>query len=127
LRDTCVVKRSATNTPLQALASMNETAFLESHRAAAVRILRSAQTDEQRIQTAFDIIFGRKPQTKERTVVQNAIARYRKRYTDDPESATKLLQVGDAPQDTAIPIADQATWMIICSSLMNTDEFLTQH
>lgn len=127
LRDTCVVKRSATNTPLQALASMNETAFLESHRAAAVRILRTAKTDEQRIQVAFDIIFGRDPKPEEHNLVTRALARYRTRFSDDPTSAKNLLKVGDAPQETSFQPEEQATWMLICSSLMNTDEFLTQH
>ncbi|HLO98337.1 MAG TPA: DUF1553 domain-containing protein [Fimbriimonas sp.] len=127
LRDTCVVKRSATNTPLQALASLNETAFLESHRAAAVRILNTAKNQEARIQTAFTVLLGRNPRPEEAALIAKAVARYQKRFEDDPASATKLLNVGDAPQDKTHPITEQATWMIVCSSLMNTDEFLTQH
>jgi hypothetical protein len=59
--------------------------------------------------------------------VRHALSRYRSRYAGDLPSAKKLLAVGDAPQASNLPCVDRAAWMLVCSSLMNTDEFLSLH
>ena len=127
LRDTCVVRRSTTDTPLQALALLNETAFLESSRTMAVRVLKAPGDDVQRLRRLFDLALGRAPRTAEVTLLRRALARYRQTYLADVPSARRLLMVGDAPQDKTVPAPEQAAWTIVCSSLMNTDEFVTQH
>ena len=127
LRDTCIVRRSTTNTPLQALALMNETGFLEDSRTMAARVIESSKDDSQRLQMAYDMTLGRPPHPSDVTVLDKALARYRKQFAADPASAKELLEVGDAPQSKTIPPQEQAAWMIVCSTIMNTDEFLTQH
>ena len=127
LRDTCVVRRSSTDTPLQALAILNEPAFLESSRTMAVRVLKAPGTDDQRLRSLFDLTLARAPRAEEIALLRRALVRYRARYGADADAARRLLNVGDAPQDEAIPAPERAAWMIVCSSLMNTDEFVTQH
>lgn len=127
LRDTCTVRRSITNTPLQALTTLNETAFLEASRTMAQRLLAAKASDEMRLKTAYDLTLGRKPQPWEEKILLKGLARYRKEYAANPAAAKQLLKVGDAPQATLEPAADKAAWMLVCSSLMNTDEFLTLH
>ncbi|MCE9557863.1 MAG: DUF1553 domain-containing protein, partial [Armatimonadetes bacterium] len=127
LRDTCVVRRSTTDTPLQALAALNETAFLEASRLMALRVLRSSPGDSARIWKAFEFALSRKPQPWESALIAKSLVRYRLRYEASLADAGKLLAVGDAPQSKEISATEQAAWMIVCSSLMNTDEFLTQH
>ncbi len=127
LRDTCIVRRSTTDTPLQALAILNEPAFLESSRTMAIRVLKAPGNDDRRLHDLFDLTLGRAPHPREITLLRAALTRYRHRYVADLSAAQKLLNVGDAPQDKAIPAPEQAAWMIVCSSLMNTDEFVTQH
>lgn len=127
LRDTCIVRRSTTNTPLQALAVLNETAFLEASRTMAARLLSTPESDDKRLQTLYQIAFARSPRPAEVTLLTKALKRYRQTYNADPSAAKKLLATGDAPQNNSIPAPEQAAWMIVCSSLMNTDEFLTQH
>ena len=127
LRDTCIVRRSTTNTPLQALAVLNEPSFLESCRTMAARVLTTSGSDAKRLQTAFELTLGRPPHPPEATLLLRAVTRYRGTYQKDEVAAQRLLNVGDSPQTKSAPIADQAAWMIVCSSLMNTDEFLTQH
>ena len=56
-----------------------------------------------------------------------ALSRYRHTYGLDPKAAQQLLMVGDAPQSKTLPKPEQAAWMLLASSLMNTDEYLTQH
>lgn len=127
LRDTCVVRRSVTNTPLQALTTQNETAFLESARLMAQRLLSTPGGDSDRLNRAFGLTHARPPQPKEIAVLKKALDHYRRTYKADPASALKMLAVGDAPQAKNLPPAEQASWMIVCSTLMNTDEFLTLH
>jgi hypothetical protein len=127
LRDTCIVRRSTTNTPLQALALLNETAFLEASRTMAARILSAPESDSQRIATAFQVTLARPPHPDELSLLQRALRRYRQTYQANPAAAKRLLNVGDAPQSTKLSAPEQASWMIVCSSLMNTDEFMTQH
>lgn len=127
LRDSCIVRRSITDTPLQALAVMNETAFLESSRTLAARVLSSPGSDGHRLRLLFDLTLARPPRPNELEILARALSRYRQTYAQDPKAAQRLLMVGDAPQSKTIPKPEQATWMLLASSLMNTDEYLTQH
>lgn len=127
LRDTCVVRRSTTNTPLQALTIMNEPAFVEASRLMAQRVLSISGDDTKRFQVAFNLSMARMPSVTEITVLKKALAEYRKTFKADPAAAKRMLSIGDAPQAKNLSPAEQASWMIICSTLMNTDEFLTLH
>ncbi len=127
LRDICIVRRSSTDTPLQALAILNEPAFLEASRTMAARVLRTPGNDERRLGRLFDLTLGRAPRPAETKLLLAALARYRGTYGANVPAARRLLKVGDAPQEKAIPAPEQAAWMIVGSSLMNTDEFVTQH
>jgi hypothetical protein len=126
MRESCVVRRSRTNTPLQALVTLNETAFVESARAMAYRLLREETSDDARLNKAYELALGRPPTPREQTLLLRALDRYRKRYAGDADGARKLLQIGDLPTDDALPLTERAAWMLLCSTLMNTDEFLTQ-
>jgi hypothetical protein len=127
LRDTCIVRRSTTNTPLQALALLNEPAFLEASRAMAIRVLKVKGDDQMRLRKIYELTLGRAPKEAEVKVLQNSLAQFRQIYKDKPDEAKKLLNIGDSPQSNISTPAEQAVWMIMGSSLMNTDDFLTQH
>jgi len=127
LRDTCIVRRSTTNTPLQALTIQNEPAFLEASRTMAQRLLSVKENDDERLKRAYSLALARLPKPAEVSLLKKALAKYRQLYLANPGAAKKLLMVGDAPQAKNVSIPEQASWMLICSTLMNTDEFLTLH
>ena len=127
LRDTCVVRRSTTNTPLQALTTLNETAFLECARVMAERVMLAVPSDEKRLGYAVSLAFGRAPKPQETKILAEALKEYKAIYAKSPSEASKMLKVGDKPQNTKLNPSEQAAWMIVCSTLMNTDEFLTVH
>jgi hypothetical protein len=127
LRDSCIVRRSRTNTPLQALTTMNETGFLEASRTMAQRVLAQAEPEAQRLRDAFEIALDREPKPSEVKLLTRALDRYRSHYAADSSDANRLLQVGDSPQSGLAPASEKAAWMLVCSSLMNTDEFLSLH
>ncbi len=127
MREACTVRRFRTNTPLQALVTMNEPMFVESSRVLAEKLIKTKRTDAQRLEEAYLLCLSRLPSDAERRILGRAIQRYRERYAADPADAEKLLGVGDSPRDPAISAAELASWALLCSTLLNTDEFLTQH
>jgi hypothetical protein len=127
MRDTCIVRRSRTNTPMQALITMNEPMFVEASRVMAEKLIESYKTDEQRIDAAYLLCMSRKPSAKERGLLLTSLMRNRQRYHADLDGAAAILDIGDSPRDEMIAMHEHAAWTILCSTLMNTDEFLTQH
>lgn len=127
MRESCSVRRSRTNTPLQALVTLNEPAFLEASRALAQRVIDEESGDDRRLERAFMLTVGREPSAKERSLLTEALARYRVRFLAKPSDAEEMLKVGDSKRASRIPAPEHAAWMLICSTLMNTDEFLTLH
>ena len=93
----------------------------------AQRLLSQKGDDATRLKMAYEITMARAPKPAEVTLLNKALTYYRTKYTADPISAKKLISVGESPQAKNLNPTDQAAWMIICSTLMNTDEFLTLH
>lgn len=125
MRESCVVRRSRTNTPLQALVTMNDPAFFEAARGFAERLTSAKNNDADRIQLAFKAALSRYPKPDELAVFQKSVLRYRAALTKD--EATELLKVGEAKVKSAVGEKELAIWTILASTLMNTDEFLTMH
>lgn len=127
MRELCSVKRPRTNTPMQALVTMNEPAFVEAARVFGGRIMREAQGDGDRLTRAFQIALGRSPLAAERTLMLRALNRYRLRFMASPDDAKNLTAVGLAGRDASLPAHEKAAWTMLASTLFNLDEFLTQH
>lgn len=123
-REACVVRRPRTNTPLQALITMNEPAFLEASRVFAQKIVSQPG---DRLEFAFQTALGRKPGTKEKQILGASLQRYLDRFSKDESAATDLVTVGLAPRPKGQSPSEVAAWMMIASTLFNLDEFLTQH
>lgn len=125
MREMCTVRRSVTNTPLQALVTLNEPAFVEAARVLAERVWTSSTEDSKRLDAAYQYALGRSPSAKEVDIMSKALIRYKDRFISDKSGAESLLKVGDAPLSGKVPPQEHAAWMLLCSTLMNTDEFLT--
>lgn len=126
-RQTCEVKPTRTNTPLHALTTLNETTFVESSRAMAERILSSScQSDIQRLALAYQLALGRRINHLEQTLLLKRIARLTEYYTEHAEEAEALLEVGESPPVSSLSPSLHAAWTVVCSTLMNLDEFLTR-
>ncbi len=126
-REACAVRRSITNTPLQALTTMNEPAFFEAARKFGERIVATKPSDESRLDFAFRTALSRKPSEKEKTILLGSLKRYQKMFSDRPQDAAGVIQIGLAPVNRKQDFVDQAAWSLIASTLFNLDEFLTQH
>jgi len=126
-REACTVKRSRTNTPLQALVLMNETAFFESARALAqLSISQAGQGVETRIVYAFRRATSRQPRSAELQVLADSFHYYLDQYRQDPESAEKLLSVGEFPRDRQLDASELASYTMVASLILNLDELITK-
>jgi hypothetical protein len=121
-RETCTVRRERTNTPLQALLLMNDPQFFEAARAFAERVMKEAGTPEERIVFAFEMATARLPSATEMATLTEAYNAFRAKYDADPESAKKLIAVGETPPDAALDSTQLAAWTMLMNVLLNLDE-----
>ncbi|MBL9166546.1 MAG: DUF1553 domain-containing protein [Verrucomicrobiales bacterium] len=126
-RQVCTVKQPRTNTPLQALTTLNDVTFVEAARALAERIIKESGPDPtRRIQAAFRRILGRVPTNAEADILLKAVTRHQTELPRDPTAAERLLSLGESKRDLSLPAVDHATWTLVCSTLLNLDEALTK-
>ncbi len=128
--DFSCARRMRSNTPLAALAALNEPVFLEAAQAFSLRILREAgKTDAERAAYAFRLCTGRTPKPAEIAEVLKLLESQKKRIADGWMSSRELT-TGDAAKLPAIPDGatptDAAAWTIVGRMLLNLDETLTK-
>jgi hypothetical protein len=126
-RETCVVARPTTTTPLQALVLLNDVQFVEAARAFAERIIARSDHDADRLRWAFAECVSRQPTDQEFAVLDNALERERKRYAANEPAAREYLANGESPRDENIPVAEHAAWSQIAALLLNLSEAVTRN
>jgi hypothetical protein len=126
-REICTVKRSRTNTPLQALSLLNEVTFVEAARALAQRmILEGGATPEQRIAWAFKRATSRAPKPEELQVLANGLNARLTRYQSDAEDAQKLIAFGASKANAKTDPQELAAYTLTANVLLNLDEVITR-
>jgi hypothetical protein len=126
-RQTCTVKQLRTNTPLHALATLNDVTYVEAARALAERILVSSATDtERRIELAFRSLLSRRPTYEEAAILRASFERLSRQYAADPDAAEKLLSQGESPRNRSLDAAQHAALTNLCLAILNLDETLTK-
>jgi hypothetical protein len=126
-REICTVKRSRTNTPLQALSLMNEVTFVEAARVFAQRMLAAGATPEERIAWAFKRATCRAPSADEMQLLAAGLAKRLEKFRAQPDAATQLLKVGAAPADSKADAAEIAAYTVTANVLLNLDEVVTRN
>jgi hypothetical protein len=126
-REFCLVRRSVTNTPLQALTLMNDPTYVEASRKFAERIMQTGgKTPQERITYAYRLAMGRNPKAAEVAAMLGLYNQQAVVFRLDPSGAKKLLEVGESPRDTTLDTTDLAAWTTIASVLLNLDETITK-
>ncbi|QDT97157.1 PSD1 and planctomycete cytochrome C domain-containing protein [Gimesia aquarii] len=126
-REFCTIRRSRTNTPLQALLLMNGPQFVEAARKLAERMLieGGSHVDGQ-IKYGFRLVTARNPSKAELAVFREAYDTDLKNYTNDQAAAIRLLQVGDSSFDTKLNTARLAAYTSLARLFLNLDEAITK-
>ena len=126
-REHATVRRERTNTPLQALVTMNDTQFVEASRYLAQRAMREAGDDfDPRLDYVTTRLLARDFSEKERAVAKRTYGGFIGFYSSNAEQAKKLLAVGESPPDEALPVTESAAWTMLASQMMNLDEVLNK-
>jgi mono/diheme cytochrome c family protein len=122
-REYCTVKRSRTNTPLQALSLLNEVTYVEAGRKLGERMLKEGgTTDSERIRFAVRVVLAREPSTAEEKVLLDGLIADRAKFAKNPAAVTKLLAFGDSKPDPKLNPAELATATVTANILLNLDE-----
>ena len=126
-REICQVKRGRTNTPLQALALLNEVTYVEAARKLAERmILEGGATPAERIRYGFVRATGRPPTDAELAVLARGLDRRLAEYRAKPDAAKQLIALGEAKADAKLDPAELAATTLTANVLLNLDETVTK-
>lgn len=126
-REVCSIGRIATNTPLQALVTLNDPQFVEAARSFAVELLDGSYLDDHsRLIAGFRKVTSRNPVNEELGILEATLARSRKEFSGDPSNAGSLLAIGKSSRSEAETDIEQAAWTQLAATLLNLSETLTR-
>jgi hypothetical protein len=124
-REICTVKRSRTNTPLQALALLNETTFVEAAHGLAGRMLdEGGPSPAERITHGFRLALGRGPEPTELATLVAGFERDLARFAAAPAEAAKYAAVGLVRKPDGTTDAEFAAASLAATVMLNLDEFV---
>lgn len=123
-REVCTMRRIRTNTPLQALVTLNDPVYLEAAQGLAHRVLDAElSTDEERMTRAFRICVARPPSAEELETLQSVLDNARQTFTNEPEMAKQMAEL--LPR-TGRVASEIAAWTVVANVLLNLDETLVR-
>lgn len=126
-RETCAVRRERTNTPLQALVTLNDPQFVEAARHLATRTLKDGgEGHKSRVDYMALRLISRPLSADEQEVVRASLGALLDHYRAKPDDAKKLLAVGESKPDPKLDASTLAAWTMLANQLMNLDEFLNK-
>jgi hypothetical protein len=126
-REFCIVRRSTTNTPLQALTLLNDPIYLEAARKLAERAMREGgATPEARLAYAFRLATGRAADAREMAILKSKLDEMLTEYQGDEASAKRFLAVGASTIDAALPAGELAAYAALANIILNLDEVITK-
>lgn len=126
-REMCAMRRERTNTPLQALVTLNDPQFVEAARhLAELALQRSDLPLEGRIDFVARRVLCRPLFPPELTVVQGSLDDLLAYYRGHGDDARALVAVGASKADSALDVSALAAWTMLCNELLNLDEVLNK-
>jgi hypothetical protein len=127
MRDVVCTRRQRTDTPLQALVTMNDVQWVEAARSLAERVIKEGGAKpEKRIQLMSEILLAHDPPPRMLAALTSSLDQLQKHYAADPKAAHALIGVGDKKRDASIPAPELAAWTMVASEMLNLDETVTK-
>jgi hypothetical protein len=127
VRDVVCTRRQRTDTPLQALVTMNDVQWVEAARALAERVIREGgPSPEQRIDRMGIILLSRVPPPPMAAVLEKSLGEMQKHYAANPKDARAFVSIGEKRRASSIPEPELAAWTMIASEMLNLDETLNK-
>jgi hypothetical protein len=127
-REECTAQRVVSNTPQQMLTLLNDPTFVEAARVFAERVLTAkCESDEERIEFAFQRALARPAKVKEKSSLLSFLAGQREHYQADADESAKLIKVGLAPAPQNADVSELAAWTQVCRVILNLHETITRY
>jgi mono/diheme cytochrome c family protein len=126
-RNVCTISRGRTNTPLQALVTLNDPVYIETAQSLARRIIaEGGNSIESQAIYGFRLVLARPPYEAERKRIIALYERVAKQYADDPRSAQDIATVPIGPLTEGVDMISAAAWTVVGNVLLNLDETLAK-
>ena len=126
-RETCTVRQTRTNTPLQALNLMNDVNYVEAARVLAQRIMsEGGPLPEDRLSFAFRLATSRWPTSVEREKLRAGFQFQLDQFQKDPQSAVKLISAGEYPINQKLDVVELAAYTTMASLILNLDQTISK-
>ena len=125
-REVCVVRRDRTNTPMQALVTMNDPQFVEAARVLAQNALRASSNINHAVDFMTLRVLSRTFAPAERKIVLGAYEDFAAHYRANADAASKLLAVGEWPADQNLPKEELAALTMVANQIFSLDEALNK-
>jgi hypothetical protein len=127
-RESCVVRRERTNTPLQALLLFNDPQYVEAARALAERtMLEGGDSASSRAEYMFRLCVCRRPTDEELDDLVQGFGEELGNYQSNLEAAKKLAAVGELSPNEELDASEVAAWTMMANLLLNWDEVLAKN
>src|SRR5262249_13105779 len=121
-RETCTVRRERTNTPLQALVTLNDPQFVEAARHLAQTVLKKGGARaESQLDAMARRLLARPLRAEEAHVAQGVLNELLTHYRSHADDARKLIAVGESRADPALDVPTLAAWTMLANQMMNLD------
>ena len=126
-RETCIVRESRTNTPLQALDVLNDVTFVEAARGFAERVMNGpGQSPPERLAAAFFQATARRPRPDELAILVDGFRDQLARFSHDRKGALALISQGESSRDPRLDPVELAAYTVMTQLILNLDETLTK-
>jgi hypothetical protein len=126
MRDVACTRRQRTDTPLQALVTMNDVQWVEAARALAQRVIREAPDTQQRINRMSEILLAHDAPAPMAAALETSVRQMQEHYAKNPKAARSLVEIGEKMRDTSIPEPELAAWTMVASEMLNLDETMNK-
>ena len=126
-RETCQIRRSRTNTPLQALVLMNDPTYVEAARMLAERVmLEGGESGESKVNHAYRLVLARRSRPAEQRAMLSLLEDARTRFRAETEKASALITIGDSARNAKLDPVELAAWTTVTSVLLCLDETISK-
>jgi hypothetical protein len=127
-REQCRARRERTNTPLQALMTLNSTTYFEAARHLGYRMLHEGGKDDaDRLRYGFRLATSRFPTESESAILADSLASQRNHYAADTDDAKKVISAGESPVETDVTPVELAAYTMVGNLMLNLDEVVTKN
>jgi hypothetical protein len=124
----CQVRRARTNTPLQALAMLNDVTYMEASRKFAERMMtEGGESDDSQLEFAFRSATGRAPTADELAVLGESLKKYTALFQQSQAAAEEYVSHGESSRNKSLEVVDLAAHAAVASIILNMDETISKN